>query len=564
MDQIRVTFLAFLSVAVMGAGVSAFAGKRSQMAASTPNTAMQTEKAAVAARIANSVTSEPTLLSDAATAIVPARAPASTVAAVPAAQTPARTLPAFFSLDVEANPAITQLPTFICGTGNTGAHLTLLHIQAEGLDVAHGFRLGIVPFGLNTDYDASAVERADMLRAGNLDCDIASLAVINAHGPGIATALIGPQSPIQIWTRDLGPVGTTDRTRLAYEAGGPSERRIRVAFAQLGLPESALTLLPKATLREALAAFHSGQANAVAGWQPAILEAEISGGVPLIGSDDSGSADAVLLMARSSVTSKFDTVMRFHLAWFDAISHESQTLESAALAVAEWGHNDWTGISLADSADDWRALIGTSSPFTLARNAELLKQPASLMQHINAMRPTGHIKDDLADFATDPRFVQKAWDQSLTLAKGNPDATEDLSDALTHPLPGDQSTVRGALADCARIEFVPGTLEIETASRLQIEACVLPALAATPNSILRVRGSSAWPGPKGAHTRAEVEGAARQRADAVLDYLLTLGVNQKRLMLATVLPPLPHRESEDIAIQAADRYVELALILPGF
>ena len=560
MDQIRITFLAFLSVAVIGAGVSAFAGKRPQPAAPAQTASFSPEKTISTPRIATSIANAPS----AAAAVAPTKAPAPTVAIVRASQTPARALPAIFAESGETDPASAKLPTFICGTANTGAHLTLLHMQAHRLDLAHGFRLGIVPFGLMTAYDASAAERAEMLRAGTLDCDFVTPSTLNAQGPGVATALVGAQSPIQIWTRNLGALGSGDHTRLAYEAGGASEWRIHVALSQLGVPESTMTLLPMATLRGALVAFNNGQADAVAGWQPSILEAETGGGAPLFDNNDSAAVDAVLLVARTTIASKSDVVKRFHLAWFDALSQERLDLESAAQAVAEWGHNDWTGISMRDSVDDWRALNDTASSISLARNAELLRQPAAVLQRINAIRRKARAEDVLADLAIDPSFVQNALDLTAAQPDANLAATDTSVDTLPQPISSDPAVMSHALADCERIEFVPGTLEIETASRLQIDACVLPALAKTPNAILRVRGSSAWPGPKGAHTRAEVEGAARQRANAVIDYLVTLGVERKRLLMATLLPPPSHRESEDIAIQAADRYVDLALILPGF
>lgn len=560
MDQIRITFLAFLSIAVIGAGVSAFAGKRAQPAAPAQKAVIAPEKTASAPRIATSIARAP-IVSDAAT---PTNAPEPTVTIVRATQSPARALPPFFAGLGGADPASAKLPAFICGTANTGAHLTLLHMQASGLDVAHGFRLGIVPFGLNTAYDASPAERAGMLRAGALDCDFVTPSALTSQGPGVATALVGAQSPIQIWTRTVGALSASDHTRLAYEAGGASEWRVHVALSQMGVPNSKVTLLPKATLREALAAFNSGQADAVAGWQPAILEAEAGGGAPLFYSEDSASHEAVLLVARAAIAAKSEVVTRFHQAWFEALNRERINLESAAQMVAEWGHNDWSGVSLQDSADDWRALNDAASSISLARNSELMRQPAAVLQRINASRRLARAEDVLADLAIDPSFVQSALDAAMVQADAKQPAADLSAVSPPRPIPSDSATVSQALADCDRIEFVPGTLEIDTASRLQVDACVLPALAVTPHAILRVRGSSAWPGPKGAHTRDEVEGAARQRANAVIDYLVALGVDRKRLMLATVLPPPSHRESEDIAIQAADRYAELALILPGF
>ena len=77
------------------------------------------------------------------------------------------------------------------------------------------------------------------------------------------------------------------------------------------------------------------------------------------------------------------------------------------------------------------------------------------------------------------------------------------------------------------------------------------------------RGSSAWPGPKGTFTQQQVEATARSRAQSIVDYLVSQGINKDRFVVEWTLPPEDHRETTDVAKQSQDRYVELTLLVAG-
>ena len=50
-----------------------------------------------------------------------------------------------------------------------------------------------------------------------------------------------------------------------------------------------------------------------------------------------------------------------------------------------------------------------------------------------------------------------------------------------------------------------------------------------------------------------------RRAQSVVDYLVSRGIDPARFIVTETLPPEDHRETDDPAIQAQDRYVEMTL-----
>jgi outer membrane protein OmpA-like peptidoglycan-associated protein len=80
---------------------------------------------------------------------------------------------------------------------------------------------------------------------------------------------------------------------------------------------------------------------------------------------------------------------------------------------------------------------------------------------------------------------------------------------------------------------------------------------------LRVQGSSAWPGPAGTYTQDDILQFAQARAQSVVDYLVSKGIDPARFVVEAKLPPQDHWEVDDPDIQAEDRYVEMILITRG-
>jgi ABC-type amino acid transport substrate-binding protein/outer membrane protein OmpA-like peptidoglycan-associated protein len=589
MDQIRATFLVFLTIAAVGAGSAAYMSSRTLSApADAPSPTQQTLAPQTAAdqqpadtRVRRGAPPAGQQVATTATVVVVAQPDAQSVKAptmepVPSA-TATRPLPEpIFAPEARVSDV---LPALVCGASNAGGHLTLLHMQAAGLDVAYGFHLGIVPFNLDAERRASEVERAAWLRSGDLDCALTSIDAVAVHDAGIVTALIGESTAAQqLWARQAQTVSALAGLRIAYEAGGASEAFVRALPVEV-------TYLPQPTLDDAVRLFNNGEADAVAGWEPGILDAEAGGGRPLANTSSIYPVIDVIAVSRRAARSNPVVLDQFHAAWFDALQQQATDLTSAAGVVAAWGNNAWSGISSEDAADDWLVLQRTANPAGLSRNSELMAQPDLLLARLNAARLLWSNAPPGANFApagvpvhdaVDSRYVQAAaralWANAAE-ALDSPPSEVDIASAdegLDQAMTGAPQPNKEVASDlrCPRIAFA---VELNTGSytvlssevRRVLDMCAVTPLQQAPGTLLRISGSSAWPGPAGTYTRAQVLASARRRAEAVMAYLISRGVERRRLMLVAALPPAEHRESDDLAVQAQDRYVEITLLAPA-
>jgi outer membrane protein OmpA-like peptidoglycan-associated protein len=80
---------------------------------------------------------------------------------------------------------------------------------------------------------------------------------------------------------------------------------------------------------------------------------------------------------------------------------------------------------------------------------------------------------------------------------------------------------------------------------------------------LRVQGSSAWPANDPPYTEQDILEVAEGRAQSVVDYLVSQGIDPARFIVEAQLPPEDHQNTDDPQVQAEDRYVELTLITVG-
>ncbi len=78
-----------------------------------------------------------------------------------------------------------------------------------------------------------------------------------------------------------------------------------------------------------------------------------------------------------------------------------------------------------------------------------------------------------------------------------------------------------------------------------------------------MQGSSAWPENDPQYTEEEILEVAAGRAESVVDYLVSQGIDPARFIAETVLPPEERRNTDDPAQQRLDRFVELTLITAG-
>ncbi|MCX7682202.1 MAG: ABC transporter substrate-binding protein [Anaerolineae bacterium] len=465
------------------------------------------------------------------------------------------------------------LPVYICGADSFGSYFVLQHMQMAGKDVAHGFHLGIIPFSLNEQYEISEEQRGALLRSGQWDCMLATLESIALSSPGVVTAIVDESAGAdQLWVRGISTINDLKGKRITFSRGSVGEYFVyyTLSIARLN-PRFDVTLLPQDSVAEAVAFFNSGQADAVSGWEPDIYEAKKSGGVPLLSSNQLRIIIDVIVTSRHSIANKADLVQAFHDAWFDTLKAQLEDFDGAARQIAAWGHNDWTYVYPESASDDLRAWLKSVAQADLGDNAFVMRDPRPLINRLEIARrvwaAAGFTVEDVdVTSLVNPGFVSRSAAQASLQANANPvndtfslSASAQLDVASINP---DEAATLAVLP-CRRFTFLPESTELTLESRRILDDCVLPTLSQSVGLFLRVKGCAAWPGPPGTYTKEEILEFARARAQSVVDYLVSQGIDPARFIVEATLPPEEHWETEDPAIQAEDRYVEMTLVTVG-
>ena len=268
-----------------------------------------------------------------------------------------------FAADYDASDG---LPTYVCGADAFGSYFTLQQMQAAGKDVEHGFHLGIVPFFLDEDpaYDVSEEQRTALLEAGQWDCLLTTLDSVALSSAGVVTAIVDESAGAdQLWGRDMNSLDDIQGKRIAFSRGSVGEYFVyyTLNIKQLS-PRSQVTLVPQDSVADAVAAFNNGQADVVSGWEPDIYDAEQSGGVSLLSSNQLRIVVDVIVTSRQSINSEADLVQNFHNAWFDTLKAQVEDFDTAAAQIAAWGHNDWSFVYAESATDDFTRLAGECGP----------------------------------------------------------------------------------------------------------------------------------------------------------------------------------------------------------
>ena len=112
---------------------------------------------------------------------------------------------------------------------------------------------------------------------------------------------------------------------------------------------------------------------------------------------------------------------------------------------------------------------------------------------------------------------------------------------------------------CPKIYFWSELTELSFENRQNLDDCAEQIDLENSGSILRIRGSSAWPSKFPALTEADISKIAEERALIVANYLVEQGVDPNQIIIEKVMPPEDHRETIDPSIQEKDRFVEFVL-----
>jgi ABC-type nitrate/sulfonate/bicarbonate transport system substrate-binding protein/outer membrane protein OmpA-like peptidoglycan-associated protein len=515
------------------------------------------------------------------------------------------------------------LPTFTCAAYAFSADYVLQQIQMSGLDIKHGFHLGIVPFYLNENYVVTVKTRMATLQSGQTDCLLTTFDSIALDDPGIITAFINESAGgDQIWARDIATLNDLKGKRIAFEAFGPSEFFVLDLLNTVRISPNEVQLLPQPNQDAAIDAFNRGDADVVSGWEPVIRRAEQGGGAVLASSRDFRSILGAVVMSRQAMRNKRPVVQQFHDAWFEALDLQQSNFDAAAKQIADWGHNAYTGVGKDKPADDLRTMLQGVAQADLADNSRAFRDVPRIVERLRQTRnlwasagypiPTTDISAVIdASFVQgsargkliSPNAVNRFANSTFALGRdagipvvagpSAPDATvvpaapaataapeptkvqeivvvapteaaPSASSAVTQAVTATQADARAvATLPCSRFDFLPDSAELTESAKETLLSCAVPILRQSPGLLLRVKGSSAWPGPAGTFAQADIESVARSRSQAIAQFLAAQGIAKNRLFVTWTLPPPERRETDDLLKQAEDRYVELALLVSG-
>jgi len=466
-----------------------------------------------------------------------------------------------------------DLPTYICGADAFGSYFTLQQMQMSGVDVEHGFHLGIIPFFLDDDpdYAVSEEQRNALLQSGQWDCLLTTLDAVALDSPGIITAIVDESAGAdQLWGRDVETLNELEGKRISFARGSVGEYFVYYALSIARLnPRFDVTLVPQDSVTDAVTAFNEREADAVSGWEPDIYDAEETGGVPLLSSSQLRIVIDVIVTSRQSINNKAEEVQSFHDAWFDTLKDQFENFDAAAADIAAWGHNDWSFVYPETASEDLRLWLESVAQATLSNNSAVMRDTRPLVNRLQIARRVWaaaglEVPDDDASELIDSGFVARSAQQASLAANGSPvndtfsiGTNIDLSTVSTE----DAATL--AVLPCRRFSFLPDSTELTLESRRILDECVVPTMSQSVGLLLEVKGSAAWPENDPPYTEEEILEFAEARAQSVVDYLVSQGLDEARFIVTATLPPEDHWRTDDPEIQAEDRFVEMTLITTG-
>jgi ABC-type taurine transport system substrate-binding protein len=391
------------------------------------------------------------------------------------------------------------------------------------------------------------------------------------RSPGVITAIVDESAGAdQLWARDISTINDLDGQRIAFSRGSVGEYFVyyTLSIAQLS-PRSDVTLVPEDSVDDAIAVFNSGDADAVSGWEPNIFDAEESGGVPLLSSNQLRIVMDVVVTSRQSIANNADLVQDFHNAWFDTLKDQVENFDAAAMDIAEWGHNDWSFVYTETATADLDIWLQTIAQADLGDNAFVMRDTRPILSRLEIARRIWEASDvdaaddDVADLVN-TGFVLRAADQASLQASGRP-INDSFSISSQLDLGGVTTDAAATLVvlPCRTFTFLPESTELTLESRRILDRCVVPTLSQSVGLFLRVVGSSAWPANEPPFTEPDIIDVAEGRAQSVVDYLVSQGIDPARFIVEALLPAEDHRNTDDSSLQAQDRFVELTLITVG-
>ncbi|MCA9922597.1 MAG: hypothetical protein KC421_09500, partial [Anaerolineales bacterium] len=277
----------------------------------------------------------------------------------------------------------------------------------------------------------------------------------------------------------------------------------------------------------------------------------------------------VVVTSRQSINNNADLVQNFHNAWFDTLKAQVEDFDTAASQIAAWGNNDWSYVYPESATDDFTSWLESVAQADLGDNAFVMRDTRPVINRLEIARRVWaasdvNVPNDNIEDLVNPGFVVRAAEQAGLQANGNPiNDTFSISAQLDLSSVASSDAATLAVLPCRTFTFLPESTELTLESRRILDSCVVPTLSQSVGLFLRVRGSSAWPANDPPWTEDDILEVAEGRAQSVVDYLVSQGIDPARFIVEATLPPEENRNTDDPNVQAQDRFVELTLVTAG-
>ncbi len=294
-------------------------------------------------------------------------------------------------------------PSYVCSVNTqAGAHILQL-IQTAGLDLRHGFHLGILvlPDAQTRPEDA-------------LDCQVTTLDRVALLDSGVVTLVVGESAGADaIWSRNLTTLDALQGKRLAVVSDSASEYFALAALqSRAALAAGAVDIVRYPSGAEALRAYRAGEADAISIRAP-VPRGDMLGR-PLVSTRDIRSVVDVVVTSQRSIDMRAEVVQAFHRAWFAAIHLQSTDFPAAARLIASWGRAELTGIGMDTAQRDLRAQLNGLAQADLRQNVVTLTRGTLLTKRAAdaaaAWRRAGRLPAAAGGVRSDASFARAAAD----------------------------------------------------------------------------------------------------------------------------------------------------------
>lgn len=470
-----------------------------------------------------------------------------------------------------------------------GSYFTAIHAAS----LATQYNASFVPFYFEDANAFSEAERAAKLSSGEWDVllttadflprvgNVGTIAAIVDQSAGADKIVAWPHLVTITGSRSITVTKFNDlkNATIAFSQGSVGHYQVLALLRLVGLSTDQVKLMPTESVEEAVQAFLDKKADAVAAWEPNVLDAMGAGGTVLVSSDWWRNIADVIVISKQADQAKHDAVQAFVHDWFLSLKIQQESLPQAADAIAAWKYQgkttgDWTFVYPETATDDFSVWLAPVAQASLGANLILGENVDFFVEQLTDARKVWEwSKIELPAF--DP---MAAIDMSYVQALANDGSLVPNSGALVNPSfqPIPLSIEKAGLEKlvdlpsfaelpCQKFEYNAESTQLTAQSIANLKACAEPLdqLLKLSDTYILVTGSAAWPG-SGSYQETHIRRFARQRAIGLEEALVThLSISPDRIEVQAVIPPQQDQNSNDESVNEKYRYVLVELKRAG-